>query len=109
MWPLNTELRIKRTLYGAEIDKIILELEACKALAAEHRRRADWRKCELSANSLKTEYGHARARRRLILFMIGWTNSFVLDRLPADVPGFDDLKAPGAKGSRGFLTNRSSD
>jgi len=60
MRPLNTVVRIKRTLDGAEIDKIILELQACKALAAEHRRRADWRKCELSANSFKTEYGHAR-------------------------------------------------
>ena len=55
MWPLNTELRIKRTLYGAEIDKIILELEACKALAAEHRRRADWRKREVAASRFRVE------------------------------------------------------
>jgi hypothetical protein len=77
-WPASADIEKSG---GAEIDKIIMDVEVRRALAAEHRRRADWRKCELSANSLKTEYGHARARRRLILFMIGWTNSFVLDRL----------------------------
>lgn len=41
---LATVLRIKRTLDGAEIDKIIWDVETRKALAAERRRRAEWRK-----------------------------------------------------------------
>lgn len=39
---LSTALRIKRTLDGAAIDKIIRDVEARKALAIEHRRRALW-------------------------------------------------------------------
>lgn len=46
---LSTVLRIKRTLDGAEIEKIILDVEARKALAMERQRRADWRKAELAA------------------------------------------------------------
>ncbi|SHI11988.1 hypothetical protein [Bradyrhizobium erythrophlei] len=46
-------LRIKRTLDGAEIDKIIADLEARKAVAVEHRHRADWRKRVSSANSFQ--------------------------------------------------------
>jgi hypothetical protein len=46
---LSVVLRIKRTLDGAEIDRIIWDVEARKALAAEHRRRAEWRKSELEA------------------------------------------------------------
>jgi hypothetical protein len=42
-------LRIKRTLDGAEIDKIISDVQARKALAIEHRRRADGQKRELAA------------------------------------------------------------
>jgi hypothetical protein len=52
---LSTVLRIKRTLDGAEIDQIILDLETRKALAAEHRRRADWRKCELAAERFRAQ------------------------------------------------------
>ena len=37
---LSTVLRIKRTLDGAEIDKIIWDVEAHKALAMERQRRA---------------------------------------------------------------------
>jgi hypothetical protein len=33
-------------LDGTEIDQIIWDVEARKAMAVEHRRRADWRKCE---------------------------------------------------------------
>jgi hypothetical protein len=51
---------MKRVPNGTEIDKIISDVEAGKALAIEHWRREDWRKRELSANSLKAEYGHAR-------------------------------------------------
>jgi hypothetical protein len=39
-------LRIKRTLDGAEIDKIIADVQTRKAMAAERWRRADWRKWE---------------------------------------------------------------
>ncbi|ANW04037.1 hypothetical protein LMTR13_31740 [Bradyrhizobium icense] len=38
--------------------------QARKALAVEHRRRADWRKRELSANSFQTEYHHSHDFRR---------------------------------------------
>jgi hypothetical protein len=41
-------LRIKRTLDGAEIDKIVADVAARKAMAIEHRRRADWRERELA-------------------------------------------------------------
>jgi hypothetical protein len=37
---LSTVLRIRRTLDGAEIDKIISDLQAAKALATERHRRA---------------------------------------------------------------------
>jgi hypothetical protein len=52
---LSTVLRIKRTLDGAEIDKIIWDVEARKALAMERQRRADWRKCELAASRFRAE------------------------------------------------------
>jgi len=51
-------LRVKRTLDGAEIDKIISDRQARQALAAEHRRRADWRKRELSAHSFDAKCNH---------------------------------------------------
>jgi hypothetical protein len=53
---LNTVLRIKRTLDGAEIDELISDLQARKALAIEHWRRADWSKREASANTF--QLGH---------------------------------------------------
>jgi hypothetical protein len=43
---------------GAEIDKIIWEFEAQKALAAERRRRAEWRKGELAAERFRAECDH---------------------------------------------------
>jgi hypothetical protein len=52
---LSTALRIKRTLDGADIDKIIWDVEARKALAMEHQRRADWRKSELGASRFRAE------------------------------------------------------
>jgi hypothetical protein len=52
---LSVVLRIARTLDGAEIDKLIADVQTRKALAAEHRRRADWRKRELAANSYQAE------------------------------------------------------
>jgi hypothetical protein len=45
----------------AEIDKIIWHFEAHKALAAERRRRADWRKCELAAERFRAERNHVDA------------------------------------------------
>jgi hypothetical protein len=41
---LSTVLRIKRTLDGGEIDKIISDLQVQKSLAVERCRRADWRR-----------------------------------------------------------------
>jgi len=52
---LSTLLRIKRTLDGAEIDKIIWGVETRKALAIEHRRRAKWRKAELEAERFRAQ------------------------------------------------------
>lgn len=49
-------LRIKRTLDGAEIDKIIWDVETRKALAAEHRRREEWRKIELGAATFRAKW-----------------------------------------------------
>ena len=60
---LSTVLRIKRTLDGAEIDKIVSGLQAEKVLAIERHRRADWRRRELSAKSFVVEHGHAGERR----------------------------------------------
>ncbi|UPK39359.1 hypothetical protein IVB18_20315 [Bradyrhizobium sp. 186] len=50
---LSTVLRIRRTLDGVEIDKIILDVETREALAIEHRRRAEWRKAELAAECFR--------------------------------------------------------
>jgi hypothetical protein len=55
---LSTVLRIKRMLDGAEIDKIIWDVEAPKALAMERQRRADWRKRELAASRFRAECDH---------------------------------------------------
>jgi hypothetical protein len=52
---LSVLLRIKRTLDGAEIDELISDLQARKALAVEHRRRADWFKREASASTFQPE------------------------------------------------------
>ncbi|WP_024520981.1 hypothetical protein [Bradyrhizobium sp. Tv2a-2] len=55
---LSTVLRMKRTLGGAEIDKIISDVEAGKALLMEHHRRAEWRKREVSASRFRAECDH---------------------------------------------------
>ncbi|MCA6097632.1 hypothetical protein [Bradyrhizobium australafricanum] len=52
---LSVILRIKRTLDGAEIDQIIRDMEAQKALAVERRRRAEWRERELAASRFRAE------------------------------------------------------
>lgn len=56
-------LRIRRTLDGAEIDKVIWDVEAHKALAAEHRRRADWRERDLAASRFRAECDHLDVAR----------------------------------------------
>jgi hypothetical protein len=61
---LSTLLRIRRSLDGAEIDKIIWEFETHKASAAERRRRADWRKGELAASRFRVECDHLDAARK---------------------------------------------
>jgi hypothetical protein len=58
---LSTVLRIKRTLEGAEIDNLIADVQAQKALAVERRRRADWRNRELAAKRFEAETRHADA------------------------------------------------
>lgn len=52
---LSIVLRIKRTLDGAEIDQIICDVQARKALAVEQQRRAEWRKRELAASRFRSE------------------------------------------------------
>ncbi|WFU46095.1 hypothetical protein QA640_45940 (plasmid) [Bradyrhizobium sp. CB82] len=51
-------LRIKRTLDWAEIDKIIVEFETHKALAAERKRRAEWCEREVAASRFRAECDH---------------------------------------------------
>ena len=58
---LSIVLRIKRTLDGADINKIIANAQARNALAIEHRRRADWRKRELAASSFQAKWAHVDA------------------------------------------------
>jgi hypothetical protein len=55
---LSIVLRIKRTLDGVEIDKIIADVQARKGLAIEHHRRADWRRRELAASSFEAACHH---------------------------------------------------
>jgi hypothetical protein len=55
---LSTVLRIERTLDGAEIDKIIWDIEARKASAIERQRWADWR---IGASRFRAECDHLGA------------------------------------------------
>ena len=59
-------LRIKRTLGGAEINKIIADVQARKAIAIEHRRRANWRGRELAANGFSGEMWPCECRTAAI-------------------------------------------
>jgi hypothetical protein len=52
---LSTLLRVRRTLDGAEIDKIIWDFEAHKALAIERHRRAQWDRIVKSAAAFRPE------------------------------------------------------
>ena len=50
---LSIVLRIKRTLDGPEIDEIILDMQARKALAIERVRRKRWHRTVASAAAFK--------------------------------------------------------
>ena len=52
---LSIVLRIKRTLDGPEIDKIISDVQARMAVAVERARRNDWRNRELAAKRFEAE------------------------------------------------------
>jgi hypothetical protein len=52
---LSVVLRIKRTLDGREIDKVISDVQVQKSLAVERCRRADWRRRELTASRFLVE------------------------------------------------------
>ncbi len=52
---LSTVLKIRRTLTGAEIDDVIATTVAGLQLAAERKRRADWRNAELTAARFRAE------------------------------------------------------
>jgi hypothetical protein len=58
---LSIVLRIKRTLDGAEIEQDHPTRGDARGVAAEHRRRADWRKGELAAERFCAECDHADA------------------------------------------------
>ncbi|MCK1607250.1 hypothetical protein IVB02_39235 [Bradyrhizobium sp. 166] len=64
---LSTVLRTKRTLNGREIDKIIWDVETRKALAIEHRRRAEWRKAEVDAERFRAQCVATLPQRRHVL------------------------------------------
>jgi hypothetical protein len=48
---LTAELLVRRTMNGDQVDTIIMQAVAAKALADEHARRAAWRRTEESAAS----------------------------------------------------------
>jgi hypothetical protein len=54
-------LRIKRTLDGPAMDKVISDVQAGKALLVERYRPSDWRQGELSAERFAAEMHHAAA------------------------------------------------
>jgi hypothetical protein len=58
MMTLSIVLRIKRTLDGAEIDKIITDVQARKGLAIERARRAAWQCTVENAASFATSLAH---------------------------------------------------
>lgn len=58
---LSIVLKIRRTLNGDEIDGVIATTVAGLQLAAERRRRAEWRKGELAAERFRAACDHADA------------------------------------------------
>ena len=55
---LSIVLRIKRTLDGGEIDKIISDVEARKPLSFERGRRKRWQRAVENATSFATSLAH---------------------------------------------------
>jgi hypothetical protein len=55
---LSIALRIKRTLDGGEIDKIISDVEARKPLSFERGRRKRWQRAVENATSFATSLAH---------------------------------------------------
>jgi hypothetical protein len=101
---LSIVLRIKRTLDSDEIDKIISDVQAVKARAIEHRRRADWRKRELAAASFHAEVITRMPHRRHTSLQIGWGNQRQLGSDgAADVPSLMIFKSLGVSYRRGFF------
>jgi len=58
---LADALRTRRTLTGAEVDVVIMQAVAAKALADEHARRAAWKRSEESAALFSGSIAAARA------------------------------------------------
>ncbi|WP_247327142.1 hypothetical protein [Bradyrhizobium sp. 141] len=67
---LSIVLRMKRTFDGAEIDKIIMDVETRKALAID-RRRAEWRKAEVEADCYKVHLATGSKRETTLRFYEG--------------------------------------
>ena len=67
-------LRIKRTLDGPEIDKIISDVQARMAVAVERARRNDWRNRELAVKRFEAELITPDAATCHILHQIGCGN-----------------------------------
>jgi hypothetical protein len=60
---LSIVLRIKRTLDAAEIDKIIADVQARKAVAVERWRRKRWKRVIENATSFAAQTASASPRR----------------------------------------------
>lgn len=69
---LHILLRIKRTSHGAEIDEIISDVEARKALAVERVRRKQWQRAVEGAAAFKPE---CCGSRRCFSSHSGWRSS----------------------------------
>jgi hypothetical protein len=102
---LSIVLRIKPTLDAAEIDKIIWDVEARRALAAEHRRRAEWRKAEVEADRFRAVCERLDVVQLHHVHEIGCSNRRI--GRPADAPVPDDLESPGVQASGLCFNGRS--
>jgi hypothetical protein len=54
---LQIILRMRRDMSGAELDQALATVLGQFDLAAERRRRADWRKCGLAASGFRANVG----------------------------------------------------
>jgi DNA invertase Pin-like site-specific DNA recombinase len=60
---LTAELIVRRTMNGDQVDTIIKQADAAKALADEHAHRAAWRRVEESAASFVPVQAPSTAKR----------------------------------------------